>query len=69
VDDGYIRRIPVDPMTDSDTSWVEEQAQADVKSGDSGPGTADDPSAQSGIADVKSGSTEAALDGSRYNEW
>jgi general secretion pathway protein G len=67
VDDGYIRRIPVDPMTDSDTTWIEEQAQADVKSSE--PSTADDPSAQSGIADVKSGSSEAALDGSHYNEW
>jgi general secretion pathway protein G len=70
VDDGYIRRIPVDPMTDSDTSWVEEQAQADVKSGgDNAASTAADDPAQSGIADVKSGSTEAALDGTRYNDW
>jgi general secretion pathway protein G len=77
VDDGYIRKIPVDPITHSDTTWVEEQAQADVKSGDTGSGSgsgtgaggADDPMAASGIADVKSGSTEAALDGSHYNEW
>jgi general secretion pathway protein G len=70
VDDGYIRRIPVDPMTDSDTTWIEEQAaQSDVKSGDSGASGSDDPMAESGIADVKSGSAEAALDGSRYNEW
>jgi general secretion pathway protein G len=73
VDDGYIRKIPVDPMTNSDTTWVEEQAQADVKadpgSSTGGTGTgADDPTA-SGIADVKSGSSESALDGSRYNEW
>ena len=69
VDDGYIRRIPVDPMTDSDTTWVEEQAQNDTKSGDTGAGVADDPSAQGGIADVKSGSSEAALDGTHYNDW
>jgi general secretion pathway protein G len=72
VDDGYIRRIPVDPFTHSDTTWVEEQAQADVKGGDTGTGTnsgtGDDPTA-SGIADIKSGSSETALDGTRYSEW
>jgi len=75
VDDGYIRRIPVDPMTDSDTSWVEEQAASDVKEGGAGGGTggtggtADDPAGTSGISDIKSGSPESALDGTKYSEW
>jgi len=67
VDDGYIRKIPVDPFTESDTTWIEEQA--------AGMGGADaaadegDPSAQSGIADVHSGATGTALDGTSYSEW
>ena len=66
VDDGYIRKIPVDPFTESDTSWVEEQAAQ--SSGNAGAPD-DDPSAQSGIADVHSGATGTALDGTSYSEW
>lgn len=59
VDEGYIRKIPVDPFTESDQTWVEEQADfVDEDVGSSG-----------GIIDVHSGSTETALDGSRYSEW
>ena len=70
VDDGYMRKIPVDPFTESDTTWVEEQA-ANTSSGGPGGGGApdDDPSAQSGIADVHSGATGTALDGTSYSEW
>ena len=63
VDDGYIRKIPIDPMTDSDTTWVEE-ASAGAAEEDQ-----DDPSLQGGIADVHSGSSESALDGTPYNDW
>jgi len=63
VDDGYIRKIPVDPMTDSETTWVEEQ------SGGGAEEDQDDPSLQGGIADVKSGSDGSALDGTSYSDW
>jgi general secretion pathway protein G len=59
VDDGYIRRIPVDPFTESDTTWVEEQADIVDEGMDS----------TGGIVDVHSGSTGTALDGSRYSDW
>jgi general secretion pathway protein G len=69
VDDGYIRKVPVDPFTESDTTWVEEQA-AGMSSGAGGGGAADDdPTAQSGIADVHSGATGTALDGTSYADW
>jgi general secretion pathway protein G len=59
VDEGYIRKIPFDPFTESDQTWVEEEADfADEDLGESG-----------GIIDVHSGSTETALDGSRYSDW
>jgi general secretion pathway protein G len=65
VDDGYIRKIPVDPFTESDTTWVEEQA-----AGMGGPDPAAvDEEAQSGIADVHSGATGTALDGTSYADW
>jgi general secretion pathway protein G len=67
VDDGYIRKIPMDPMTQSDSTWVESQS--------GGPGTGggaddkNDPSTQSGVADVHSGSDGTALDGTLYKDW
>lgn len=54
---GYLREIPVDPMT-SQRDWV--------------PQTGEDPNASeggSGVIDVHSASTDTALDGSTYNEW
>lgn len=58
VDEGYIRRIPIDPMTDSDQTWMTEEADF-----------GDEPDSGGGIADVHSGSDETALDGTRYSEW
>jgi general secretion pathway protein G len=63
VEDGYIRKLPVDPMTLSDQTWVEEQSAG------GGEEDADDPSLQGGVADVHSGSDGVALDGSSYSEW
>ncbi len=59
VDDGYIRKIPVDPFTESDQSWVEIYAEA----------SDDDPEGGGGVYDVKSGAPGAALDGSSYSDW
>jgi general secretion pathway protein G len=64
VEDGYIRRIPVDPMTGSDSTWVEEQAEPGDDEADTG-----DPMAVGGVADVKSGASGSALDGSSYDDW
>ena len=59
VDEGYMRKIPVDPITNSVESWQTVQAEA----------TEDDPDSAGGIYDVKSGAEGTALDGSRYSEW
>jgi general secretion pathway protein G len=59
VTDGYMREIPKDPMTDSATTWQAVPAEPDPNN----------PSAQPGIYDVKSGSDQTALDGTRYSEW
>jgi general secretion pathway protein G len=59
VTDGYVRRIPEDPMTNSAETWQTVPAESDPAN----------PSAEGGIFDVKSGSDKMALDGSPYAEW
>lgn len=59
VSDGYLRDIPVDPMTGSNGTWktiLEDPTQAVNQ---------DNP----GIFDVKSGSDKTSLDGSAYSDW
>jgi general secretion pathway protein G len=59
VSDGYMRKIPEDPITKSADSWQTVPAEPD-------PGN---PSAEPGIYDVKSGATGTALDGTSYTEF
>lgn len=60
---GYLRAIPVDPMTRSAETWVVEyeeiSEEQDERQQESGPG----------IIDIRSGSQDTALDGTRYAEW
>jgi general secretion pathway protein G len=59
VSDGYMRKIPEDPITKSPDTWQTEPAEPD-------PGN---PSAEPGIYNVKSGAAGTALDGSSYSDW
>ena len=59
VTDKYLRAIPEDPFTDSETTWQTVMSELDPAN----------PSAQPGIYDVKSGSDRVAIDGSRYSDW
>jgi general secretion pathway protein G len=56
VSDGYLRKIPEDPITKSADTWTTVPAEPD-------PGN---PSAEPGIYDVKSGAPGTALDGRSY---
>ncbi|MFN8063880.1 MAG: prepilin-type N-terminal cleavage/methylation domain-containing protein [Vicinamibacterales bacterium] len=56
---GYIRSMPKDPMTNSNSSWQSVPAEPDPSN----------PSVQAGVYDVKSGSEGTAMDGSRYSDW
>ena len=58
VTDGYMRKIPVDPMTNQ-ANWEEVPAEPDP----------DNPDELPGVYDVHSASTATAMDGSTYNEW
>ena len=59
VSEGYMRRIPEDPITKSADTWQTVPAEPD-------PGN---PSSEPGVYDVKSGATGTALDGSSYADW
>jgi general secretion pathway protein G len=59
VSDGYIRKIPDDPFTKSSSSWQTVPAEPDPNN----------PAAEAGVYDVKSGSEATALDGTKYADW
>jgi len=59
VSEGYLRKIPEDPFTRSNSSWQTVPAEPDPNN----------PSAEAGIYDVKSGADSTALDGTKYSEW
>jgi general secretion pathway protein G len=55
VDKRYLRKMPFDPITQSDTTWVVVQAE-----GERGAG---------GVYDLRSGAPGNGKDGSPYAEW
>lgn len=59
VTEGYLREIPMDPITGSGETWrvIMEDAMASVDQ------------TEPGIFDVKSGSDKVSLDGTPYAEW
>jgi len=59
VSDGYLRKLPEDPFTRNSTAWQTVQAEPDPNN----------PTAEPGVYDVKSGSDGTALDGSKYSDW
>jgi len=59
VSDGYIRKIPEDPFTKSTSSWQTVPAEPDPNN----------PTAEAGVYDVKSGSDATSIDGTKYSEW
>jgi len=59
VSDGYMRKIPDDPFTKSNSTWQTIPAEPDPNN----------PVAEPGVYDVKSGSDATALDGTKYSEW
>jgi general secretion pathway protein G len=59
VTDGYVRKLPEDPFTRSSTTWQTIPAEPDPNN----------PVAEPGVYDVKSGSDATSLDGTKYSEW
>lgn len=61
VDDGYLRQIPIDPMTKKADTWVEVRENPSYEELV--------PNMEFGIVDVHSGSQEKAIDGTSYDIW
>ena len=57
--EGYLRAVPIDPITGNAQSWrvIMEDSLTAVNQ------------TQPGIYDVRSGSDQQALDGTKYSEW
>ncbi|HEY8142726.1 MAG TPA: prepilin-type N-terminal cleavage/methylation domain-containing protein [Kofleriaceae bacterium] len=75
---GYLRSIPIDPMTKSTETWVliyEEENPDDPFGGGGGGGLGDglgggeEEETGPGIIDIRSGSDKLARDGTPYSEW
>lgn len=59
VSEGYLRQVPQDPMTGSDSTWHVIMEDTPVGGSNNPPG----------IFDVKSGSDKTSLEGTPYSEW
>lgn len=59
VSDGYLRKVPEDPISRSADTWQTVAAEPDPSN----------PAAEPGIYDVKSGAQGTALDGTSYSDW
>jgi general secretion pathway protein G len=59
VTEGYLQKLPVDPMTGNNQSWRTVMEDASQSISQSEPG----------IFDVHSGSDKTSLDGTAYAEW
>jgi general secretion pathway protein G len=59
VSDGYLRKLPEDPISKSSESWTTVPAEPDPNN----------PSAEPGIYDVKSGAQGTSLDGRNYSDF
>jgi len=59
VSDGYLRRVPKDPFTDSPDTWQTEPSEPDPNN----------PTAAPGIYNIHSGSDGTSLNGTKYADW
>jgi general secretion pathway protein G len=59
VQDGYLKEVPVDPMTHTKDSWVTNVSDALSSTDQTDPG----------IDDVHSGSQDSGTDGQSYSTW
>ena len=66
VDEGYLRKMPIDPITKKTDTWVPEYEEIDQ---DHPPAETDNIEGKPGIIDVHSGAPGLSLDGTPYKEW
>ena len=59
VSDHYLRDLPLDPITESRDTWIVIYAELDDA----------DISLEPGVADIRSGASGVALNGSNFSDW
>jgi general secretion pathway protein G len=59
---GYLKQIPIDPVTGKNDTWVPDEEQETIMS-------VDQQGDEGGIIDVHSGSSAVGSDGTAYNTW
>ena len=59
VSSGYLRTLPIDPITNSASTWVTVPAEPDPNN----------PISVGGVYSVKSGAEGTAMDGTKYSDW
>jgi general secretion pathway protein G len=59
---GYLKQIPIDPVTGKNDTWVPDEEQDTIMS-------VDQQGDEGGIIDVHSGSSAVGSDGTAYNTW
>jgi general secretion pathway protein G len=67
VEEGYLREVPIDPLTGSSSTW--QLIYAEEEQMDTGLEDLDGISSGPGIWDVKSGANHTALDGTNVADW
>ena len=67
VETGYLKKIPMDPITKRTDTWVPTFEEIDPEN--PGPETDQNDEGQPGITDVHSGAPGNSLDGTPYSEW
>lgn len=66
VDEKYVRKLPVDPMTHSSETWVPVYEEIDPEHP---PAETESDPTKPGIIDVHSGAPGNSIDGTPYKEW
>jgi general secretion pathway protein G len=61
VDENYLRKVPVDPITGKTNTWIEVREEPSPEE--------IEPGKEMGVVDIRSGSEEKSLDGTLYNTW
>jgi general secretion pathway protein G len=59
IQDGYLKVVPTDPMTSSNTTWVTDTSDSMSSIDQTDPG----------VNDIHSGSDDTGSDGTAYNTW
>lgn len=67
VEGGYLRKVPNDPITKRNDTWV--LIYEEIDPDNPGPETGENEDGQPGIVDVRSGAPGNSRDGSPYSEW